>query len=447
MKHFETQHKSSLRGLLSISALALFLCVGCSPQQTYPIADNEAAENEVSVNDTEDTAGTASEDTAAAISDNSADREQDSDEELIEEEEPLPATVTILGKEYDRNVSFLDLSTCTPKDVAELSDILRDMPELEKVNLMDEEDSSSLSLNEVQLLIDAAPDVKFIYRFDLFGQRLSLSDTVIRYKNAEIGNDGEESIRQALSVLRKCSYFVLDDCGIDDEIMAGIREDFPETKVVWRVHVGNKSALTDDPIIRMTHGIEDSMTGPLKYCTEAVYMDLGHDSGISDISFTANMPALECLILSGSTVTDLSPLKNCTALTWLELTDCGKVNDISDIKDIASIKYLNISYTGVRDISPVMDMELDRLCCIGNYIPRDVQDEYTEAHPDCMTAFNGNPWGYAWRYDDYGYHYFSYYARMCEVFRYEKSSPGGFKYPEYVEPENVIDEDDPPKEP
>ena len=100
-----------------------------------------------------------------------------------------------------------------------------------------------------------------------------------------------------------------------------------------------------------------------------------------------------------------------------------------------SIKYLNISDSGVRDISPIMDMQLDRFSCIGNGISNEVSEEYIEKHPDCMVAFKGNPWGYAWRYDDYGYHFFSYYARMREVFRYEERSPGGYVFPEDEEPE------------
>ncbi len=424
-------YKGRTKVLLSISALIIALLgTGCGQQQVDP---------DPTPTPVEEATPTESGDTEVKVETDNENTDTEGDK--IDEPEPLPPTVTILGTEYDRDTEFLDLSECTPKDVAEIAGIICDMPELKKVNLMDEENASALSLTDVRDLADAAPDVKFIYSFELFDQRVRLSDTVIRYKDAEIGNEGEEEIRQALAVLTKCELFVLDDCGIDDEVMAGIRDDFPDTKVVWRVHVGNKSALTDDTVIRMTHGIDDSMTGPLKYCTDTVYMDLGHDSGISDISFVSSMPALECLILSGSTVKELSPLQKCTALTWLELANCGWVSDISPVKDIDSIKYLNISYTKIRDISPIMDMHLDRLCCVGNGISQETADEYTEAHPDCMTAFTGNPWGYAWRYDDHGYHFFSYYARMREVFRYEGTSPGGFKFPEYEEPENVVDED------
>ena len=415
--------------LLSMSALLIALLgAGCGEQQADPEPTPTAVEEEIPA-PTEGTEGKAENDN------------KDPDEEEIVEPEPLSPTVKILGTEYDRNEEFLDLSGCTSSDITEVCGTISHMPELKKAVLMDEEGVSALSLTDVRELMDAAPNVKFIYSFDLYGQRIRLSDTVIRYKDAEIGNEGAETIRQALSVLKNCSYFLLDDCGIDDEIMSGIRRDFPNTKVVWRVHVGNKSALTDDTVIRMTHGIDDTMTSPLRYCTETVYMDLGHDSGISNIAFISNMKKLECLILSGSSVVDVSPLKSCTALTWLELANCGRVSDISPVKDVESIKYLNISYTKIRDLSPVMEMDLDRLCCVGNGVSQETADEFTAAHPDCMTEFNGNPWGYAWRYDDHGYHFFSYYARMREVFRYEGPSPGGFKFPEYEEPENVIDED------
>ncbi|MBP5471112.1 MAG: hypothetical protein J6Y12_00410, partial [Lachnospiraceae bacterium] len=194
-----------------------------------------------------------------------------------------------------------------------------------------------------------------------------------------------------------------------------------------------------DQVIRMTHGINDSMTGPLKYCNEVIYMDLGHDSGITDISFIENMPDLECLILSDAQFTDLTPVTNCSNLTWLELVSCYHLQNLSVIADMDSIKFLNISYTRTSDISGIMDMDLDRFSCIGNPLSREAFDEYAEAHPDCICVYSGNPYGYGWRYDDYGYHFFSYYARMREVFRYTQGCPGGFKMPEDPEETEASD--------
>ena len=424
--------KGKLRVILTAVLIFIFSAGGCTDKPAVPEAEDECIE------EAEETAAEDTEIFEETVSDNT----ETIAEPPAEEPDPLPATVFIHGSEYDRNETHLDLSDCAPEEIPEIADIIRDMPCLQEIVLMDDEGTSRLSLDDVALLTDAAPDAEFVYSFDLYDKRISLSDNEIKIKNADIGNEGEESIRQVLAALNKCSRFVLDECGIDDEVMDAIDKDFPDIRVVWRVHVGNKTALTDDPIIRMTHGINDSMTGPLKYCTDVVYMDLGHDEGISDISFVANMPKLECLILSAAGVTDLSPLKNCRALTWLELVNCVKLKDISPVAGIDSIKYLNISDSGVRDISPVMDMKLERFSCIGNGISKETIEEFVEAQPDCMYAFTGSPWGYAWRYDDYGYHFFSYYARMREVFRYEERSPGGYVFPEDEEPEEEEAEED-----
>ena len=356
-------------------------------------------------------------------------------------EEPTPTSATINGNEYELDSTYLDLSHCTSDDVDEMIDAITRMPSLEKVNLMISRNTSLLSLEDVQKLVDAAPSVKFIYRFVLFDRKVTLQDTVVKYSNLNIGNEGVDELRQALSVLKNCEYFYLEDCGIDNEILAEIRDEFPDTKVVWRIHVGNQSALTDDTVIRMTHGVDDTMTEPLKYCNETVYMDLGHNETLSDISFVSYMPNLECIILAGSDVSDISPLMDCPNLKWLELNNCRKVDDLSLVSENKSIECLNISHTGIRDITPANDMKLERFCCIGNGIPQGQINAFCDANPECMTSFSGNEWGYAWRYDDHGYTYCAYYARMREVFRYDTTSPGGFKFPEYVEPENANDPD------
>ncbi|MBQ5360921.1 MAG: LysR family transcriptional regulator, partial [Lachnospiraceae bacterium] len=91
------------------------------------------------------------------------------------------------------------------------------------------------------------------------------------------------------------------------------------------------------------------------------------------------------------------------------------IKNLEVIADMDSVRYLNISFTRTSDISGIMDMDLERFSCIGNYVPQEQRDEFAEKHPDSLIVYSGNPYGYAWRYDDYGYHYFSYYARMREV--------------------------------
>ena len=134
-----------------------------------------------------------------------------------EPEEPeLPATITILGTETDIHEQSLDLAAITPEDVPAVAEAIAQMPELGWINLMNEEGISELSVTDVKTLKESAPEVNFIYDFDLFGKRVSTMDTEITYAWVPIGNEGEEEIRNALSIFNDCQYFLLDDCGIDN---------------------------------------------------------------------------------------------------------------------------------------------------------------------------------------------------------------------------------------
>ena len=159
-------------------------------------------------------------------------------------------------------------------------------------------------------------------------------------------------------------------------------------------------------------------------------MDLGHDSGITDITFIENMTKLECIILSDAKMKDITPLSYCPNLTWVELVYCDRMTDITPIADMESVRFLNISYSGIRDFTLIDGMNLERFCAIAIGFTDDMLESYQRTHPDTLVINSGNPYGYAWRYNDYGYTFFWYYARMREAFRYVDPSPGGFKLPE-----------------
>ena len=258
--HFYPKRDPPMKKYLPIIITTVtILAGGCSAGTSTPVTDNPPVQQ-------------AGIETAAADPENSPETDPvpssvTPEPEVIEtppEPEP-PKTVTILGKEHELTEKYLDLSTMTADDISSVSEALTQMSDLAEINFLNEEGVTELTLPDVAALREAAPDAHFDYVFDLFGKSISTEDTEVTYVKQNIGNDGEEEIRNALSVLDKCEYFLLDDCGIDDEIMDSIRSDFPDTKVVWRIHVGTRSALTDDQVIRMTHGINDTMTGPLKY--------------------------------------------------------------------------------------------------------------------------------------------------------------------------------------
>lgn len=338
----------------------------------------------------------------------------------------LTYTVNVNGSIYNPEDTSIDLSVFENTDLALLESKLALLPCLTEAELMRDDGTSGFSPADVKQLQDSFPNIFFRYTFDLFGKPVSTSDEQIEYDEVSIGNEGEAAIREALDILSNCTYIKFDDCGIDSSVMAGIRDDYPSVKVVWRIHVDKFSMLTDETMIRMTHRLVDTNINELQYATEVTYMDIGHNPKLTDISFVAHMPKLECVIISGSSVTDISYFANCPNLTWLECCFCGPLEDISPVASLKNLKYLNISFTKVKDISALKGIPLERLNSMHTKVPNNQKNEFIEDHPECISVFKGRqPYGYGWRYNDHGYTFFDYYLNMREVFRYDDKEYNG----------------------
>lgn len=341
----------------------------------------------------------------------------------------LSYQVDILGQPVSPDATELDLSHLTPDTLDAVLDELALLPGLTSAELMDENGTSALSPADVKKLQDAFPNISFRYSFDLFGQTLSTDQESVVYLDTPMGNEAEDEIRQALDILTNCTYFKLDDCGIDSEVMASIRDDYPDVKVVWRIYCGRFSMCTDETMVRMTHGLDDTNCHELRYCTDVIYMDLGHNETLTDVSFVEYMTKLECVIISGSSVSDISAFADHDSLEFLELCFCGHLKDISMLDTCDELKYLNISFTKVSDISALEHLPLERFNSMQNNVSAASQNQFKEWHPDCLSRFTGKqPYGYGWRYIDNGITYNDYYANMRIVFRYDdKDYRGNYK--------------------
>lgn len=337
----------------------------------------------------------------------------------------LDYTVELLGNSYTSDTETLDLGSMSASQIDRVLPKLGLLTSLTDVTLSD-----ALSLGDVARLQDANPHAVFHYTFPLFGKTLSTTDEEVYYKNHTIGNEGEAEIREALAVLDNCTRFVLDNCKLDYEVLAGIREDFRDgPKVVWRVYFGvdgRYNTLTDDDTIRAVYNVTDATCGPMKYLEDVKYMDLGHNEYLTDFSFVGYMPKLEILIGSGSAVSDLSGIENCKNLTWLELASCGKLKDISPLAGCENLKYLNLSSTGVSNFMPLDGLPLERFVCLRPKASTEEQNTFISIHPkgQCITVFYGysNPYGYGWRYDDNGKTMFWYYKDVVrKVFNYDQA--------------------------
>ena len=335
------------------------------------------------------------------------------------EETAFRCNFTILGETYPEDTRELDLSGLTGEEAQEAAQTLSRLPMLETVELMDGEDHSELTLEDVAALQKAAPEVKFHYSFDLFGKRVSTLDERIEFKNKRLGDSREEELRQALDVLKDCKYMLLESCRFSDEVLAQLREDYRgQTKIVWRIFFAKAgSCLTDRTVLRYVYNVFNSTVKKLQYCEDVEYIDFGHNEALSDWSWVANMPNLKAIIVSGSIIKDLTPFENCKKLEFLELSNCGLLTDISPLAQCESLKRLNISYTKVEDLSPLDHLPLECFVYVKPKASQEELDRFGELHPDCVTSYENNEYGYPWRYEQDG-SFTPAYQELKEVFGY-----------------------------
>lgn len=332
----------------------------------------------------------------------------------------LHFSVNVAGTEYDCAEETLDLSAALASgELAQTLDVLDAFPALKEINLIPASgDAVPLDLDTLRTLTDAVPGVKLTAAFELFGQTVSSNDESIIFDKLDIGDEGLDTLRLVMPYLN-CSYFQISDCGIDYDLLAELRDEFPERNVVWRIYIYSYPFMTNCHRVRTVH-IDSASCEVLKYCTEVRYLDLGHNLLINNCDFVAYMPHLQSAILGLTAITDISPLANCKELQFLELHR-SNISDISVLSGLTSLEYLNIGgMPELTDLSPLFDLTgLKVIRIVSDQKISAAQIEELQEHlPDTTFLLEGwAPHMNGWRYDDDG-NMTEWYARLREQMDY-----------------------------
>lgn len=329
------------------------------------------------------------------------------------------------GVTIDGEAEDLDLSAIDPEEAISQAERLVVLPNLTEIYLTDGEGKSPYSLEEAAQLQEKLPEVLLHYSFTLFDKPVSTMDEEIVFVNRNIaGIEGSlNTIRQALTVLRGCKRFVLDNCKFSNEVMAELREEFRgQTKVVWRIWFGEGGILTDRDVIRHVYGLYDYNCENLIYCEDAEFIDFGHNELLRRCDYVAGMPHLKAIILSGSMVADLSAFANCRELEFLELAFCGYLEDLSPLANCPNLQRLNIAFTKVDDLSALDEIPVEVLVDARSHTDTEDWGRFEALHPDCIVQHTGDakddqPYNYPWRYEHDGSAN-PYYALLKEKFHY-----------------------------
>ncbi len=271
-----------------------------------------------------------------------------------------------------------------------------------------EERADGPGWEQIARIREAAPGATLHYRFTFCGVEADLADEELDLSYHEIIDGGAE-LRQILACMPSLRRLVMDSCGLDNEQMASLREDFPSVEIVWRIWFGWVYTVRTD-----TQKVLASKTSwggemfswnvdVLRYCTKMRYLGLGHNNNITDISFISCMPDLEVCILAMNDVTDLSPLADCPELEYLELFHNYHLQHLAPLAGLTKPRHLNASNCWeLEDTTPLYGLDLERLY-IGalTKVPREQIETYRRLHPDCEvedTLYEGSE--ATWRYTD-----------------------------------------------
>lgn len=324
----------------------------------------------------------------------------------------IDCTFTFMGAPLSIKESELDLSEANHADIEQLIMWLPVMNSLESIELGSDERENALTWDDICAIHEAAPQAVMSYSFELYGERYTLEETSLNLRYIPISDNGE-LVKKVTACMPKLEVLDMDGCGVAGEYMAEIRDSLPNTEVIWRVNFGDRYSVRTnvDTILASNPGLGGELTPEntrdLMYCTKVKYLDLGHNTYLTDISFVSYMPELEVIIVAMDGWSDVSPLANCPKLEYAEL-QTSALNDLRPLAGLKNLRHLNIGYCfALHDLSPIMDLELERLWigCFTPITPEQVA-EYQALHPDCkINTTTVDPTEEGWRYtgwDQYG---------------------------------------------
>ena len=272
----------------------------------------------------------------------------------------------------------------TNPQLGELKAALAYLPSLKKVELAGQLPDME-QLHNLQLQY---PQVEFLWSVSMFGatfrtnaERLDLSD----HKITDLA-----ALEQVLTCMPRLNKVELHNCDIASEDIAALAQRFPQIRFVWTIYVGGISVRTDaTTLMPFQYGVTltDQDTAQLRYCTDMVCMDLGHQK-ISDVSFLAFMPKLQYLTLAENPVEDISPLAGLKELVFLELF-LTNVRDYSPLLSCPKLQDLNISYAIPNDMSVLTQLKQLRHLHLKGLWQDSFQEQLEQALPNTNLVFAG----------------------------------------------------------
>ena len=196
------------------------------------------------------------------------------------------------GEVLDSGTRSYDMSGMSVAECEAAAEKLAMLPGLKNVKLGSEGGVQNWeSLAQLRTLL---PGVAFKYGFTLYGKECSLSDMSLNLSHIPVTDNGE-ALRKVMPLMSALNYVDMDTTGVSNQEMEKLRADFPDIKFVWRVWFGEHYSVRTD--VQRILASKAAAGGPLTVsdvealscCHDVVFLDLGHNQQLTDISFVSQM--------------------------------------------------------------------------------------------------------------------------------------------------------------
>ena len=205
-----------------------------------------------------------------------------------------------------------------------------------------------------------------------------------------------------LDSMTKLKKLTMKDCGLDNDGYAALQDAHPDVRIIWDIKVKTYTIPTDSVGFSTLANefqprLDDEDCKYLKYCTDMVALDLGHNY-ITNVDFLEYMPHLRVLILVDNfdspskrvRLSDISKLKYCKHLRYLELF-ANNITDMSVLSELKELEDLNVCYNPVNSGEPFKDLpNLQKLWIYNTSIPWQEINELKELYPDVKMVTSGS---------------------------------------------------------
>ncbi len=308
-------------------------------------------------------------------------------------------TDEIIAAAADDACNFIwQMELCGIPATSNETELVLDSPslnDLKKLMLFRDLESVTVSnCSDYDTLIELAatkPDCNFVWSVDLCGVDVLSTDT--RAVIADHKIEDLASFSKKLAYLPNLEYLDMCRCGLSNEEMETLTEQYPDIKFVWEITFGRapvfwtvRTDIVCFSSLGMTRCNDEQLAPLLKYCTDLAALDLGHHN-ITDLTPFARLKKLKVLILGDNLIRDLSPLAELKELQYIELFSC-KFTDVSALAQLPNLTEVCIGNNAIKDITPFLSMkQLNSLWIPQCGLDRDEQQALSEALPDCTIRF------------------------------------------------------------